>query len=85
MISVSINWPIELQSEETFATDMTRAVINGLPRLFAKHQTDNNRIADVLIIPQLMNLDMYLEMRMIPVRVYFFSIFKAHSPDALGV
>jgi len=47
---------------------MTRALIKGLPRLFAKHQTDSNRVADVLLIPQLMNVDLYLEMRMIPVR-----------------
>ncbi|KAF8513560.1 hypothetical protein BU17DRAFT_95252 [Hysterangium stoloniferum] len=51
---------------ETAVSDMTRALIKGLPRLFAKHQTDPNRVADVLVMPQLMNLDMYLEMRMIP-------------------
>ena len=33
-----------------------------------KHQTDESRISDVLLIPQLMNLDMYLEMRMMTVR-----------------
>lgn len=33
-----------------------------------KHQTDESRISDVLLIPQLMNLDMYLEMRMVTVR-----------------
>lgn len=46
---------------------MTRALIKALPRLFAKHQTDSNRIADVLFIPPLLNLDLYLEMRMVPV------------------
>lgn len=47
--------------------DITRELIKGLPRLFIKYQTDQNRIADVLIIPTLMNLDLYLEMRMITV------------------
>jgi len=51
---------------------MTRALIKGLPRLFAKHQTDSIRVADVLTIPQLMNVDLYLEMRMIPVCVSLF-------------
>lgn len=47
--------------------DITRELIKGLPRLFLKHQTDQNRIADVLLIPPLLNLDLYLEMRMITV------------------
>ncbi|KAF7439987.1 hypothetical protein PC9H_000324 [Pleurotus ostreatus] len=51
--------------EETVTNDITRALIKGLPRLFIKHQTDSKRIAAVLLIPQLMNLDLYLEMRMI--------------------
>jgi hypothetical protein len=55
-------------------SDMTRALIKGLPRLFAKHQTDSNRVADVLTIPQLMNVDLYLEMRVIPVSVLHLSI-----------
>ncbi|KAF8153202.1 hypothetical protein B0H34DRAFT_800432 [Crassisporium funariophilum] len=51
--------------EENVSNDITRALIKGLPRLFIKHQTDQHRIADVLLIPTLMNLDLYLEMRMI--------------------
>ncbi|KIJ37056.1 hypothetical protein M422DRAFT_61048 [Sphaerobolus stellatus SS14] len=51
---------------ENIISDMTRALIKGVPRLFAKHQTDSNRVADVLTIPQLMNLELYLDMRMIP-------------------
>ncbi|KAA1471951.1 hypothetical protein DENSPDRAFT_148019 [Dentipellis sp. KUC8613] len=50
--------------DDTVSSDVTRALIKGLPRLFAKHQTDEKRIAEVLLIPQLMNLDLYLEMRM---------------------
>ena len=53
--------------EDNISNDMTRALIKGLPRLFIKHQTDQNRISDVLLIPTLMNLDLYLEMRMITV------------------
>ncbi|KAI1786918.1 hypothetical protein LXA43DRAFT_975514 [Ganoderma leucocontextum] len=51
--------------EDTTLSDVTRALIKALPRLFVKHQTDESRISDVLLIPQLMNLDMYLEMRMV--------------------
>ncbi|KAF9232626.1 hypothetical protein BU15DRAFT_90603 [Melanogaster broomeanus] len=51
--------------EETVVSDITRALIKGLPRLFIKYQTDENRISHVLLIPLLMNLDLYLEMRMI--------------------
>jgi len=54
--------------EETVVSDLTRALIKGLPRLFIKYQTDENRISEVLLIPPLMNLDLYLEMRMINVR-----------------
>ncbi|CDO77437.1 hypothetical protein BN946_scf184857.g44 [Trametes cinnabarina] len=50
--------------EDTTSSDITRALIKALPQLFVKHQTDEKRISDVLVIPQLMNLDMYLEMRM---------------------
>ncbi|KAH9996308.1 hypothetical protein BJV77DRAFT_175068 [Russula vinacea] len=50
--------------EDTVVSDTTRALIKSLPGLFAKHQTDEARIAVVLSIPLLMNLDLYLEMRM---------------------
>jgi cohesin complex subunit SA-1/2 len=53
--------------EDTVVNDITQALIKGLPRLFIKHQTDQTRIAEVLLIPTLMNLDLYLEMRMITV------------------
>ncbi|KAF9011840.1 hypothetical protein BDQ17DRAFT_1396897 [Cyathus striatus] len=51
--------------EENISNDITRALITALPRLFIKHQTYQNRISEVLLIPTLMNLDLYLEMRMI--------------------
>ena len=49
------------------ASEITRELINALPSLIAKHQTDENRIANVLLIPKLMNIDLYLEMRMVTV------------------
>ncbi|KAI6126831.1 hypothetical protein F5141DRAFT_1083660 [Pisolithus sp. B1] len=51
--------------EEAVTSDVSRALMKGLPRLFIKYQTDEKRISDVLSIPPLMNLDLYLEMRMI--------------------
>ncbi|KAI0703063.1 hypothetical protein BC835DRAFT_1319789 [Cytidiella melzeri] len=51
--------------EETVSSDITRALIKALPRLFVKYQTDPGRMSDVLQLPQLMKLDLYLEMRMI--------------------
>ena len=43
--------------KENTSNDITRALIKGLPRLFIKHQTDQNRISDILLIPTLMNLE----------------------------
>jgi cohesin complex subunit SA-1/2 len=60
--------------------------MKALPRLFAKHQADEKRIAVVLILPRLMSLDLYLEMRMVTVRVendndIVFLIFRdSHTP-----
>ncbi|KAK2460025.1 hypothetical protein APHAL10511_007948 [Amanita phalloides] len=51
--------------EETVVNDITRALIKGLPRLFIKHRADTKRIAEILLLPTMMNLDLYLEMRMI--------------------
>ncbi|KAJ4490347.1 hypothetical protein J3R30DRAFT_3693942 [Lentinula aciculospora] len=42
---------------------ITQALIKALPRLFIKYQTDEIRIVDVLTLPTLMNLEVYLEMR----------------------
>lgn len=46
---------------------MTRILIRDLPALIAKHQSDVGRLVDVLSIPLLMNLNMYLDLRMVPV------------------
>lgn len=60
----------EQGGDESVASDITRALMKALPKLFVKHQTDESRMADVLLIPQLMNLDLYLEMRMMTVCAY---------------
>ena len=64
-----------LQGEEdSVASDITRALIKALPRLFIKHQTDQVRIAEVLVLPTLLNLDLYLEMRMITVSTTYLDV-----------
>lgn len=60
--------------EDTVVSDLTRALIKGLPRLFIKYQTDEYRISEVLLIPPLMDLDLYLEMRMMNVRRHEISV-----------
>jgi len=60
--------------EETVASDITRALMKGLPLLFIKYQTDEKRISDVLSIPPLMDLDLYLEMRMMNVCYWQFHV-----------
>jgi hypothetical protein len=74
-----------LQGEEDIVvSDITRALIKSLPRLFSKHQTDEARIAVVLSIPLLMNLDLYLEMRMTAVgRPSGIPFAKADTPSRL--
>ncbi|KZT43430.1 hypothetical protein SISSUDRAFT_1040461 [Sistotremastrum suecicum HHB10207 ss-3] len=54
------------EGDEAVNAEITRALIEALPKLFAKHQTDEGRISEVLLIPQCMALDMYLEMRLVP-------------------
>ncbi|KAF5393411.1 hypothetical protein D9757_000756 [Collybiopsis confluens] len=49
--------------DETTSEPITQSLIEALPRLFIKYQTDENRIIDVLTLPTLMNLEVYLEMR----------------------
>jgi cohesin complex subunit SA-1/2 len=61
--------------EDAVWNDLTRALIKGLPRLFIKYQTDKTRIAEVLVLPTLMNLDLYMEMRMLTVREHFFCFY----------
>ncbi|KAJ7064577.1 hypothetical protein C8F01DRAFT_1354031, partial [Mycena amicta] len=76
--------------EENLANDIIRALIKGLPRLLVKYQTDQSRIANILTIPMLMNLDLYLEMRMLTGYASLWDDimkqFLSHSdPTVLGV
>ncbi|CAE6431345.1 unnamed protein product [Rhizoctonia solani] len=52
--------------DEPVTADITRALMKALPRLFAKVQTDEKRVGDVLLLPQYMSLDMYVELRETP-------------------
>ncbi|KAF8314489.1 hypothetical protein DL93DRAFT_2097241 [Clavulina sp. PMI_390] len=49
---------------DSVQVDTTRALIKVLPKLFTRHQTDPARMAELLKLPQLMRLDLFLEMRM---------------------
>ncbi|SCV69509.1 BQ2448_2529 [Microbotryum intermedium] len=53
------------EQDDEVQADVTRAVIEALPRLFAKHQTVSTRIVDILAIPRLLLLDVYLDLRMV--------------------
>ncbi|KAJ1023453.1 hypothetical protein NDA16_003070 [Ustilago loliicola] len=52
--------------EDTTKEDVTRAMIAALPKLFAKYRTDAPRIADLLLLPQAMDLEMYTELQETP-------------------
>lgn len=43
-------------------------MMKNLPRFFTKYSTDSSRLSDILRIPRVLNLDLYLEMRMLTVR-----------------
>ncbi|ORX93238.1 hypothetical protein K493DRAFT_338370 [Basidiobolus meristosporus CBS 931.73] len=53
---------VEIDTEARDA--ISRHLVNSLPTLFAKFSPDANRAAQVVMLPQLMNLDMYNELRM---------------------
>lgn len=53
------------EAEEDVKNDVTRAMIRALPKLFAKHQTSPIRMVDVLGLPRLLNLDLYVDMDMV--------------------
>ncbi|SGZ15754.1 BQ5605_C029g10698 [Microbotryum silenes-dioicae] len=53
------------EQDDEVQADVTRAVIEALPRLFAKHQMVLARIIDILAIPRLLLLDVYLDLRMV--------------------
>ncbi|GAA5877410.1 hypothetical protein JCM16303_003321 [Sporobolomyces ruberrimus] len=49
--------------DEEQQASIARAVIDALPRLFAKHQTFPARMVDILAIPRLIQLDLYHDQR----------------------
>ncbi|EST04683.1 hypothetical protein PSEUBRA_005959 [Kalmanozyma brasiliensis GHG001] len=49
--------------EDTTKEDVTRAMIAALPKLLAKYRTDAPRIADLLLLPHVMDLEMYTELQ----------------------
>ncbi|ORY35894.1 hypothetical protein BCR39DRAFT_512886 [Naematelia encephala] len=55
---------IKRQDKEDDEDEKTKVLINILPRLFTKHQTDVTRMAGILSIPEKMKLELYLDMRM---------------------
>jgi cohesin complex subunit SA-1/2 len=54
--------------DEDAQSQIGRAVIDALPRLFAKHQTHPARIVDVLAIPRLIALEQYHQLTRVDVR-----------------
>lgn len=64
------------EQEDEDLANVSRVVIEALPKLFAKHQTFASRMIDILAIPRLISLDLYLDMQQISVRgVPLISIF----------
>ncbi|KAL8292902.1 hypothetical protein RQP46_000596 [Phenoliferia psychrophenolica] len=55
----------EKEKDDETMSEISRAVIDALRRLFAKHQTVPTRVVDLLAIPTLISLDLYLELRMV--------------------
>nr|WJN25055.1 sister chromatid cohesion subunit [Pseudozyma flocculosa] len=49
--------------EDNTKEDVSRAMIAALPKLLAKYRTDAPRIADLLLLPQVMDLEMYTELQ----------------------
>jgi cohesin complex subunit SA-1/2 len=55
------------EDEPENKTDLTRVMINLLPKLWSKFVTDPVKLAEVFRIPKLMCLNMYLDLRMVSV------------------
>ncbi|GAA5879860.1 hypothetical protein JCM3774_002262 [Rhodotorula dairenensis] len=53
------------EQEDEDLAHVSRVVIEALPKLFAKHQTFATRMVDILAIPRLISLDLYLDMQQI--------------------
>ncbi|GAA6003229.1 hypothetical protein JCM10207_001811 [Rhodosporidiobolus poonsookiae] len=50
-------------ADEETLSELSRAVIDALPRLFSKHQTFPGRMVDVLAVPRLVDLELYKDAR----------------------
>ncbi|GAC93151.1 potential nuclear cohesin complex subunit fragment [Pseudozyma hubeiensis SY62] len=50
-------------AEDNTKEDVTRAMVAALPKLLAKYRTDAPRIADLLLLPQVMDLELYTELQ----------------------
>jgi len=53
------------EEDDEAMSDVSRALIDSIGRLFAKHQVVPTRMVDILAIPRLFNLELYLDMRRI--------------------
>ena len=60
---------LKAQQDET-SNEVGRLCVGLLPQLFLKYGVDATRIRSVLVIPQLVPLNVYLDMRMLAVGVY---------------
>lgn len=58
----------EKEKDDEVQAEVSRAIIEALPRLFAKHQTVPSRVVDILSIPRLISLHHYLDLQRITVR-----------------
>ncbi|KAE8214306.1 hypothetical protein CF327_g2267 [Tilletia walkeri] len=56
------NFDVNSEQGEEHLTEMTRVIVEALSRLFAKYKTDATRITEILLIPQIIKLDEYLEL-----------------------
>ncbi|WWC92113.1 uncharacterized protein L201_007067 [Kwoniella dendrophila CBS 6074] len=54
---------IQIEDQDEEGEDRSKKLMQILPRLFAKHQTDVGRIGGILSIIGHMNLDLYLDLR----------------------
>ncbi|BGP22583.1 cohesin complex subunit SA-1/2 [Rhodotorula toruloides] len=63
--SLSATTKKEKEREEEDQATISRAVVEALPKLFSRNQTYASRIIDILAIPRLILLDLYLDMQQI--------------------
>lgn len=56
---------------DDLVNEVGRFCVGVLPQLFLKYSVDSSRIRSVLVIPQLMPLNVYVDMRMTTVSIPF--------------